>query len=217
MARMRWVVLAVICAGVAVSFVPVYSVVLRKKAESLIRDASIASQHFGETSAIAAIQTLYRGRLKQRPDCTPAFCSYELVESNMVLAALHWAPYSELRSEFWFKDGMLSATILHFTSNANPNHTIVSHVYIQEGEGLEFELDPWEESSPADTNGIVTVRPESLKAHQQTVLGFDTRCLTSHRGCMSVAELLPTVWEQRKDGRIRCRLKNHEGFIESPW
>jgi hypothetical protein len=190
---------------------------LRMKAESLIRDASIVSQHLGETSSVSAVQAIYKGRLTQMPDCTPAFCGYEAVESNKVLAALHWAPYSELRSDIWFRDGILSATILHFTSSANPHHSIVSHVYIQEGKGLEFDLHPWEESSPGDTNGIVGVSPESLKAHEQTVLGFDTRCLTSHRGCMSVAELLPTVWEQTKDGRIRCRLKNHEGFIESPW
>ena len=217
MPRMRLVVLAAICVGVVVSLIPAYVLLLRMRAESLIRNASIVSQHLGETSALAGIQTLYRGRLTQGPYCTPAFCSYELVESNRVLAALRWAPYAEIRSEFWFRDGMFSATILHFTSSANPNHSIVSHVYIQEGKGLEFDLDPWEESSPADTNGIVSVRPESLKAHQQTVLGFNTGCLTSHRGCMSVAELLPTVWEQRKDGRIRCRLESHEGFIESPW
>jgi hypothetical protein len=90
-------------------------------------------------------------------------------------------------------------------------------VYIQEGTGREFDLHPWEESSPADTNGIVGVSPESLKAHEETVLGFDTSCLTSHLGCTSVAELLPTVWEQGKDGTIRCRIKNHEGFVESPW
>lgn len=217
MPRMRWVVLAFICAGVAVSFIPVYSIVLRKKAESLIRNASIVSQHLGQTTTVGTVQAIYRGSLTQKPDCTPAYCGYEVVESNRVLAALHWAPYSELRSEIWFRDGILSASILHFTSTGNPRHSIVAHVYIQEGTGREFDLHPWEESSPADTNGIVDVRPESLKAHERTVLGFDTRCLSSHHGCMSVAELLPTVWEQRKDGRIRCRLKNHEGFIESPW
>jgi hypothetical protein len=217
MPRIRWVVLAAICVGVVVSFIPAYSIVLRMKAESLIRNASIVSQHLGEASTVDTVQAIYKGKLTQMPNCTPAFCGYEVVEGNRVLAALHWAPYSELRSEIWFRDGILSATILDFSSSANPHHGIVSHVYIQEGKRLEFDLDPWEESSPADTNGIVDVSPESLKAHEQTVLGFNTRCLTSHRGCMSVAELLPTVWEQRKDGRIRCRLESHEGFIESPW
>jgi hypothetical protein len=217
MPRMRWIALAVICAGVAISFIPVYSIVLRKRTESLIRNASIVSRHLGQTITVGAVQAIYKGNLTEKPDCTPAYCGYEVVESNRVLTALHWAPYSELRSEIWFQDGILSASILHFTSTANPRHSIVAHVYIQAGTGREFDLHPWEESSPADTNGIVTVRPESLKDHEPTVLGFDTRCLVSHHGCMSVAELLPTVWEQRKDGRIRCRLKNHEGFIESPW
>jgi hypothetical protein len=214
---MRWVILAAICVGVTVSFIPVYSIVLRKNAESLIRNASIVSQHLGQTTTVGTVQAIYDGKLTQMPDCTPAYCAYEMVESNQVLAALDLAPYSEIRSEIWFRDGILSASILHFLSNANPRHSIVAHVYIQEGTGLEFDLHPWEESSPSDTNGIVAVRPESLKVHEQTVLGFDTECLTSRHGCLSVAELLPTVWEQKKDGSIRCRLKNHEGFIESPW
>lgn len=217
MPRMRWVVMAVICVGVTVSFIPIYSIVLRKKADSLIRSASIVSRHIGQTTTVGTVQAIYGGKLTQMPDCTPEYCAYEVVQSNRVLAALDWAPYSEIRSEIWFRDGILSASILHFTSSANSRHSIVAHVYIQEGTGLEFALHPWEESTPADTNGIVDVRPESLKIHEQTVLGFDTECLTGHHGCMSVAELLPTVWEQRKDGSIRCRLKNHEGFIESPW
>jgi hypothetical protein len=217
MSRTRWAVLAAISVGVASSIVPVYSIMLRMKAESLIRNASIVSQHIGEATSLSTLQAIYRRRLTQMPGCTSADCGYEVVESNRVLAVLHWAPYSELRSEIWFQDGKLRATFLDFASSANPHHSIVSHVYIQEGEGLEFDLDPWEETSPADTNGIVGVSPESLKVHEKTVLGFDLNCLTNHRGCMSVAELLPTVWEQRKDGKIRCRLQNHEGFIEGPW
>lgn len=217
MPRMRWVVPAAICACVVVSFIPAYSFVLRKNAESLVRNVSTVSRLLGEKTTVGIVQAIYKGELTRMPNCTPAFCEYEVVESNRVLAALHWSPYSELRSEIWLRDGILSAVILHFTSNANPHHTIVSHVYVQEGKGLEFDLDPWEKSSPADANGIVGVSPESLQAHEQAVLGFDTKCLTSRRGCTSIAELLPTIWEQTKDGWIRCRVVNHKGFVESPW
>lgn len=205
------------CVGAIVGFIPAYSIVLRMQAESLIRNASILSEHMGEAFPADNLQAIYGGRLAKRPGCTRVSCQYEGLASNPALAMLHWAPYSELRSEIWFEDGILSTIVLDFTSTANSRHSIVSHVYIQQGKGLEFDLHPWEQSSPGDTNGIVAVRPESLKVHKQTVLGFNTTCLTMHRGCTSVAELLPTVWEQTKEGNIRCRLENHEGFIESPW
>jgi len=215
---MRWIVLAgAICLGSVIGFIPAYSIVLRSKAGTLIRNASIVSQYLGETTSVGTVQAIYNGNLTREPDCTPAYCAYEMVESNRVLAALHWGPYTELRSEVWFRDGILTASILDFTSSANPHQSIVAHVYIQEGNGLEFGLHPWADSSPHDTNGIVDVSPESLKAHEKAVLGFDTQCLTSHRGCMSVAELLPTIWAQGKNGTIQCRIKNHEGFVESPW
>jgi len=217
MPRRRWFVLILISVCVGVSFISIASIVLRRKAQALIREASIASQHLGQTTSIDTLQNVYGGRLNRKPDCSPAFCGYEAIQSNRVLAALHWTPYSELRSETWLRDGILSAVILDFTSTANLDHTIVAHVYIQEGRGREFDLHPWDNSSPADTNGIVGVRPESLKAHERTVLGLDTSCLTRHRGCRSIAELLPTVWSQGKDGWIRCLIQNHEGFVESPW
>jgi hypothetical protein len=213
---MRWFGLAAVCLGVAISFIPFYSMLLRKRAESLIRNTSILYQHPGNAPAIRTVQALYKGELTQKGDCTPDYCSYEVVVSNRILAALHWTPYSELRSEFWVKNGVFETSILDFTSSANPVHSIVGHVYIQDGDGPLFDLHPWMDSSPTDTNGIVSVSPESLRAHEQTVLGFDTRCLTSHRGCSSVAELLPTVWEQKKDGGVRCRLHNHKGLIEGP-
>jgi hypothetical protein len=215
MSRLHWFGLAAVCLGVAVGFIPVYSTILQWKAESLIRNVSTLYQSPGKAPAISTVQALYKGELTQK-GCTPDYCVYEVVVSNRILAALHWAPYTELRSEFWVQNGVVVTNALDYTSSANQLHSIVSHVYIQDGEGPEFDLDPWEESTPIDTNGIVGVRPESLRAHEQTVLGFDTRCLTSHRGCTTVAELLPTVWEMRKVGGIRCRLKNHEGWVECP-
>jgi len=216
MSRMRLLILALICLGVASSFIPVYSIWVRMRAESLISNAGTLYRSLGSAPSISAAESLYKGELTQKGGCNPTDCVYEEVVSNGLLAVIHWAPYSELRSEIWFQDGMLKTTILDYTSSANPRHSVVSHVYIQDGVGPEFDLDRWEESSPEDTNGIVGVSPESLRLHEQTVLGFDTRCLTNHHGCASVAELLPTVWEKARDGKIRCRLSSREGLIEGP-
>jgi hypothetical protein len=104
---MRWVVLAAICVGVVVSFIPAYSIVLRKKAESLIRNASIASQLLGKTTTLDTVQAIYNGNLTQKPDCTPVYCGYEVVESNWVLAALRWTPYSEAAAQSTVRFGVL--------------------------------------------------------------------------------------------------------------
>src|ERR1022692_1869157 len=109
MSRTCWAVLATISVGVVASFIPAYSIMLRIKAESLIRDASNVSQHLGEATSLSTVQVIYNGKLTQMPGCTSTSCGYEVVESNRALAALHWAPYSELRSEVWFQDGILSA------------------------------------------------------------------------------------------------------------
>jgi hypothetical protein len=199
-----------------VSFIPVYSFLLRKRAESLIHNASILYQSSDKTPSLGTALALYKGELKQMEGCTPANCVYEAVVSNRVLATLHWAHYAELRSEIWAKNGKIETVVLDYRSSANIRHSVVSHVYIQDGTSPWFDLDPWEKSSPTDANGIVDVSPESLRNNMRTVLGFDTKCLTSHRGCTTIAELLPTVWEQMNDGTIRCKLQNYKGLIEAP-
>lgn len=222
MRRKYWILPIAFCLLIAICGVPIYSFLLRRQAEDLIRNASTLCKLQGNAPTIKTVQALYKGKLRQMDGCTASECGYETVVSNRLLANLHWAPYSELRSGVWFSNGILVSTFLDFTSSANEHHSVVSHVFIQGSDGpearnLEFDLDPWEENAPADTNGIVDVSPESFRVHESTVLGFDTRCLIKHRGCLTVAELLPTVWERAKDGSIRCRLPNHEGFIESPW
>jgi hypothetical protein len=216
MSRLRWTVLAAICIAVAASFIPAYSWFVRMRAESLIRDVSNLYQHPVKATTIGAVQAVFHGKLKQGKFCSPKYCEYEVVASNRRLATLHWAPYAELRIRIEFENGIMYGTFLDFSSSANQHHSIVSHVYIQEAKGPDFNLDPWEESSPIDTNGIVGVSPDSLRAHEQTVLGFDLTCLTSHRGCTTIAELLPMVWERAKDSSIRCLITNHKGLIEGP-
>jgi hypothetical protein len=158
--------------------------------------------------------------------CKPEGCSYQFELNNRALSNIRWTPFAEIQTSIWVEKGYVRSTIVDFTSAANESHSIVSHLFIQDDDNpipgldeaeLEFDLHPWEESSAADTNGIVGVSPRSFRAHEAAVLGFDVGCLTRIGGCRTVAALLPAVWEVRNDGRIRCRMQNHEGFVEDPW
>jgi hypothetical protein len=170
----------------------------------------------GKAPTLAEMESLYGGKLRPVRDCTPVSCAYELESvNNKFLATLHWAPLTQLRSEIWVSNGVVTNYVLDYSS-ADGLHSVVSHVYIQDGVGPLFTLHPWEESSQTDTNGMVDVNPESFRAHEEAILGFDLGCLTRRGGCPTVADLLPTVWEQRGDGKISCRLKNKKGLIEGP-
>jgi hypothetical protein len=216
MSRTYWLGLLAICSVTVCSYVLICSALIQSRANWLIQTTSEIFATTGKTLAVSDALVLYQGRLKRMPECTATSCGYETVVSNRLLAALHWTPYSEIRTTVWVENGLVKNVDLDFTSTASHLHAIVSHVYVQDGEGLDFSVDPWEDTSPTETNGIVTVAPESFRAHKQIILGFDTKCLTRRPGCPSVADLLPTVWERRSDGLIRCRLRNREGWVEAP-
>jgi hypothetical protein len=215
MSRTRLLGLVAFSLGIAALFIPAYSFVLQHRANVMLRNVSNLYRTPGKGPTIGEVEHFYSGRLRIVWG-TPVKGAYELESvNNKFLAALHWAPFTQLRSEIWVSDGVVTEYVLDFSS-ANRLHSVVSHVYIQDGEGPLFTLHPWEESSQSDTNGAVFVSPESFRTHEQVILGFDLNCLTSHRGCPTVANLLPTVWEHRSDGKLRCRLQNKKGLIEGP-
>lgn len=218
MTRMRWSVIAATCSVVAGLYVPVCAFLVQSRARTIIDNAAALYETTAKARSLDEVQRLYSGRLMQMPNCTPAYCGYQLELNNRLLSAIHWTPFSELRTQVWVENGVITTEILDFTSSANERHSVVSHVYIQgqNGDGPEFLIDRWEQSSPRDTNGILTVAPDSLRSHQKVILGFDVSCLTKRGGCATIADLLPTVWEQRTDGGIKCRVQNYKGFIEGP-
>jgi hypothetical protein len=215
---MRWFGITVACIVIAGLYIPVCMLLLENRARTVVRTAAALYDTPNKTISFGEAQKLYKGRLKQMPSCTAASCGYELELNNRLLSAIHWTPFSELRAEVWVENGVVATQVLDFTSSANELHSVVSHVYIQgrNGDGPEFLVDPWEQSSAHDTNGILSISPDSLRSHRQMILGFDFACLTRRRGCATVADLLPTVWERRSDGKIECRLQNHKGLIEGP-
>ena len=166
---------------------------------------------------LAEIQERFGKGLKRLDACPPSECSYTVVLSNRVLAALHVVPYTEIESYFWVRNGMVLENMVNYTTKVNHRYNVVSHVQVDFCKGCQtFAIHPWDESSPLDTNGLVEIGNEASAQDRRTVLALNTRCLTKLGGCDSVADLLPTVWEQTANKRIACKIRNDRGFIEKP-
>ena len=115
------------------------------------------------------------------------------------------------------RDGLLLETLVDYTTTVNHRYNVVTHVQIDFCKGCQtFAIHPWDESSPLDTNGLVGIGREASGLNRRTVLSLNTRCLTKLGGCDSVADLLPTVWQQTANKRIACRIQNDKGFAEKP-
>src|SRR4051812_23086442 len=83
----------------------IYSTWLDNKAAKIIR----LSGELLERDASPTLDDLreqFRGELQQSAACGAAGCQYDITLSNHILAQLHLAPYTALRSAFWVRDGL---------------------------------------------------------------------------------------------------------------
>lgn len=214
MSRTRWLVgVVVILAMVGCCFL--YSYLLRRRAESLVRSAYELSNHNGPLTS-AVLRTRYGRLLRTVQDCTPSFCAYEVLITNRVLAFSRLFPYTELRSQFWLRDGVVYENMLDYMTTVHHRYNVVVHAAIGFEDDPYYAIHPWDASAPSDTNGLAHISRELSNAKKQSVLGLNTSCLTKIGGCTTIAELLPSVWQRTPDGRIKCLVPNHEGFVVAP-
>jgi hypothetical protein len=168
-----------------------------------------------QTPSMADIRQRFSSGL--RDECVGSECTYTVTVSNRVLAVLHIAPYTELQSYFWTRDGVLLENMLNYTTTVNRDHRVVSHVQIDFCKGCRYlSVHPWDAASPLDTNGLVQIGNESSAQSLRTVLSLNTDCFTKYDGCRSVSDLLPTVWKQTSEMKIACILQNDRGFVQKP-
>lgn len=214
MSRTRWLAGVVVILAVAGYFV-LYSYLLRRRAESIVRGAYELSNYNGPVTS-AVLRAQYGRRLKTLPDCTPSFCAYEVVITNRVLAFSRLLPYTELRSQFLVRNGVVYENMLDYMTTVHHRYNVVAHAAIGFSDDPYYAVHPWDAVAPLDTNGLAHISRELSNAKKQSVLGLDTSCLTKIGGCTTIAELLPSIWQRTPNGRIKCLVPNHEGFVVAP-
>ena len=215
MIRRPAITLAIV-AVVAFGSLFLYAYLLNERAEAMMRTAYELSDE-RQIPTLAEIQERFGKRLKRLDGCPPSECSYTVVLSNRVLAALHVVPYTEIESYFWVRNGMVLENMVNYTTKVNHRYSVVSHVQIDFCKGCQhFAIHPWDQSSPLDTNGLVEIGNEASGQNRRTALSLNTRCLTTLGGCNSVADLLPSVWQRTPNDQIKCVVSNHEGWVVAP-
>jgi hypothetical protein len=151
-----------------------------------------------------------------RGECVGSECSYTITVSNRLLAVLHIVPYTELRSYFWTRDGVVLVNMLIYMTTVGWDHRIVGHVQIDFCNCRYIAVHPWDAASPLQTNGLVQIGNSSSPQTLRSLLSLNANCFTKYNGCRSVADLLPTVWKQTTEMKIACLLRNDKGWVEKP-
>ncbi len=214
---MRRVSIAIgVAAILAIGALLLYTHRVKAAADGVLRTAYELSQQRPNPS-VADLRQRFRHRLKQVSSCPPSECAYTVAVSNRILALLRLAPYTEISSRFYVRDGVMLGNMVDYTTVVDHRRSIVTHLQIDLCSDCQtFAIHPWSESSALDTNGLVEIGSQTSAQSIRSVLLLNTACLTSLSGCETIADLLPTVWRRTADGRIACRVANDRGFVEKP-
>ena len=213
MAR-RLAVASAVTVVLAVSSFTLYGYWISERARFMLRTAQELSEQETQPT-VDQIRQRFGARL-QAEYCGADICSYNVTVSNRVFAALHVVPYTELRSNFWVRNGLVYENLLDYMTTVGDRKNVTAHAAIQFEEGCVFSLDPWEDSSPINSNGLADIAPDCPSSEKQAVLDLNVSCLTKLRGCRTIADLIPAMWKHNADGTIRCRIPSCEEFVHPP-
>lgn len=184
----------------------IYLYWLKRSADNVVRVSyELAQQQ--QPPTLDEIRQRFGPKLKQPDPCTPFGCGYEVMLSNRVVAELHLAPYTALRSLFWVKDGVVeSNSIVFWTAGGQGRVVNVLTKYCDQCDS--FVVNPCEDLIESVASGYVEIGYRSAAENKRTALTLGTACLATLRGCGAIPELLPTVWQRMPDGTIQCHIPN---------
>jgi hypothetical protein len=187
----------------------IYSYRLKFRADRLVRVSDeLSRQEYPPT--LDEIRQQFGTELKQPDPCTPSGCGYEIILSNRLLAEIHMAPFTALRSYFWVRDGVLDGNMLVFWAADSQGRLAKVDIQTKYCDRCDsFTVVPCAGSIESDISGSVEIGYKSVAADRRAAFALDTSCLTKHAGCSTVAELLPPIWQRRTINSMTCRVAQH--------
>jgi len=143
--------------------------------------------------------------LKQADPCTASGCKYEVTLSNRAFARLHLYPYAAISSSFWVKDDAVQENVVELWTANHEGRMIGAYVdakYCKECSG--FDVDPCDGPIASFASGSVRIGSASRIEEKRAAFALNPSCLTSFRGCASIADLGPALWRGSASGAVQC-------------
>jgi hypothetical protein len=207
----RIAVIGVLLLLLLVFAVVIYSNWLNRSTHKVVRISYELSQR-EIPPTIEDLRHRFGTQLRQSAACTASGCGYEVKLSNRLLSELHLAPYTVLRSSFWIRDNVLGENVLELWTVSRRGGVVLAYVdakYCKECS--DFDVVPCGVATASVRSGSVMIGSRSRLVDKQAAFAFNADCLSSLRGCASVAELLPTIWHTTSEGALQCTSSDQQG------
>lgn len=209
----RFAVFVTVFAAFSVAAMGIYSYRLKSRADYVVRSSYELSRST-QPPTIQQVRQRFGSALQQTKPCMAAGCGYQVLLSNRVLGTLRLARYAVLRSSFWAKDDVIEENDLEFWTWDSQDRMVLFYVDVKYCPDCDsFLVVPWNDTRPPAT-GSVEIGSASSTETKRLSLALNAGCLTRLRGCATIADISPNIWQRTSSGILHCRLPNHEGDVD---
>jgi len=214
--RKSWALWAVVGFLLVVAGVGVWRFKLKRDAEYVLRASSDFSLQ-PHPPTVQQLRERFGRALRQTDPCAVDGCQFELFLSNSTLATIRLLPYTVVRSTFWVNNsGVVQSNSLQIWTVIENGSMRLSYILVKYCVRCDsFIVNPYGDSSALGVTGSVEIGSAAPRDEKLTAIALNTDCLTRWHGCVSVADLMPRIWEETPTRTIRCRLANHDGFVDA--
>ena len=194
----------IVIAVLAATALFIYRKQRERKAARIIR-LSYEIVQLQRRPTLSELRRRFGEDLRQPNPCIPAGCMYEVEVSNRLLAQLGLAHYTVLKSSFWTRGDMVDLNFLELWTWGGAG-AYVNAKYCEGCNG--FYSGSCGFSNAKTRSGSVDIDLSSSLDEKRKAYGFNPRCLSNLRGCASVAEILPSIWQVTRTGEVQCTTDN---------
>jgi hypothetical protein len=200
----RITLVAIVSALLLIAALGVYPHYLRSSAEKIFRVSHELSTR-NHPPTLGDLRQQFGADLKQPDPCMASGCKYEVMLSNRALARIRLIPYTALSSSFWVKDDVVQENVAELWTVNREGRMIVAYVDAKYCKGRDgFDVIPCEGSIASLASGSVSIGSGSGLEEKRAAFAFNPSCLTTFRGCTTIADLAPALWHGSASGTVQC-------------
>jgi hypothetical protein len=155
---------------------------LRDSADWVIRSSYELFQQ-EQRPSLDSVQARFGDKLRQTSPCKDVGCGFEVVVSNRLLARLHLAHFTTLKSTFWVRNGTVDENVVEFWTVREDGAMILAYT----------DAKYCKACNDFSSGDSLNIDLSSQAPRKHGAFGFNANCLLNVKGCGKPADLLPAV------------------------
>ena len=155
---------------------------LRHNADRIIHSSYELFQQ-EQRPRVSDVRERFGDKLKQTSPCKDFGCGFEIELSNRLLARVHLAQFTSLKSTFWVRNGTVDENVVEFWTVRADGGGVLAYTDAKYCKGC----------NDFSSGKSLNIDLSSQAVRKRDAFGFNINCLLVVKGCATASDLLPAI------------------------